>query len=287
MSENNHDEATALFATKRKKIQEEEAQKAAQKAEAERMAELENQKRQVADEIKRLEALKAEQKAQEEKRAQEEQMALEAQRVLEEQKNQKREDARAAAKAGKSGGFDIKKYLPLICIGAAVILAVVIILIIVLGKKGNKISEFLSVDSSTGFFKMDTSLFGLSYDEFKKKIEFDDLGALEEWPWWAPNMEVVYVEDKGESFACIFQNKRLVSVHRDADSPDAGKMYDGAVAAYGVYDLDSDYWTGYKQYLWDLDKCAYMQFVEKYDDNDPGHYRQQYASYDIEGAEEE
>ena len=67
MSENNHNEADALFATRRKKQQDEEAQKAAKLAEEERIAELERQKQQVAEEIKRLETLQALQKEQEEK----------------------------------------------------------------------------------------------------------------------------------------------------------------------------------------------------------------------------
>ena len=54
MSENNHNEADALFATRRKKQQDEEAQKAAKLAEEERLAELERQKQQVAEEIKKL-----------------------------------------------------------------------------------------------------------------------------------------------------------------------------------------------------------------------------------------
>ena len=54
MSENNHNEADALFATRRKIQQDEEAQKAAKLAEEERLAELERQKQQVAEEIKKL-----------------------------------------------------------------------------------------------------------------------------------------------------------------------------------------------------------------------------------------
>ncbi len=59
----NDSEVDVLFATKRKRQQAEEAQKEAQKAEEERIQELERQKKQMLEDIQRLEAEKAQQAA--------------------------------------------------------------------------------------------------------------------------------------------------------------------------------------------------------------------------------
>ena len=123
MSENN--EADALFATRRKKQQDEEAQKAARIAEEKRLAEIELQKQEVAKEIERLEKLQALQKAQEEEQR------LSAEKAKADEEAQK--DAQKAQKAAPkeaSGAFDIKKYLPFILIGAGVLVVVVVVIII-------------------------------------------------------------------------------------------------------------------------------------------------------------
>ncbi len=282
MSDNNTNEADALFATKRKRLQEEEAQKAALKAEEERRAELELQKQQVAEEIKRLETLQAQQKEQEERRALAEQKEREEREAKEALKAKKAEKAaeKAAVKAEKSaekGSFDIKKYIPFIAAGAAVLLVVIILIIVLSG--GKKISDYLTVDSDTGFFKMDTGLFGLSFEDFKKKIGADDLGKPEAWEWWGDNLEVTYVGDGKETFACFFQKNKLVTVYRDAETESKGKMYDSAVSIYGKPTGESTYWSGSPEYEWKLTDCYYRQHVELYGDSD-GHYRQQYVSFD-------
>lgn len=121
-----NNEADSLFATRRKKIQDEEAQKEAQRAEKERLEELERQRQAMLEDIKRLENIQAEQKAQAEKNAQD------AQRVQESLKSKE---------AGKTvkGDSPIKKYLPFIIIGASAVLitVVVIILVNVLSKPKN------------------------------------------------------------------------------------------------------------------------------------------------------
>ena len=279
MSDNFNNDADALFATKRKKLQEEQAQRAALKAEEERRAELEMQKQQVAEEIKRLEALQAQQKEQEEKRALEELRAREEQKIREEQKAFEESRVREASKTKNTtekGSFNIKKYIPFIAIGAAVILIAVILIIVL--SKGSKISKYLSVEADTGFFKMDASLFGLSYEDFKDKIGMDDIDKPEAWEWWGKDLEVVFVGDGKETFACFFQYDRLVTVYRDSATEQKGKMYDSAVSAYGtpVYESDS---SEDPEYLWRLADCFYLQQVETYSENDK-HYRQQYIALD-------
>ena len=145
MSENNN-EADALFATRRKKQQDEEAQKAAKIAEEEKMAELERQKQEVAEEIKRLETLQALQKEQEEKKAQLEQKVK-------------------AEKAASKAPFDIKKYLPFILIGAGalVVIIVVVIIIAVSSKPGKSKDSFASYAQSADWYRQNNADKGLAY----------------------------------------------------------------------------------------------------------------------------
>ena len=132
MSDNNNNEAEALFATRRKKQQDEEAQKAAKLAEEQRLAEIERQKQEVAQEIERLEKLQAQQKEQEEK-----------QRLLEEQAQAEKAakmaaDAQKAASGNTSSTIDIKKYLPFILIGVGVLVVAVVVIIIVASSSKSK-----------------------------------------------------------------------------------------------------------------------------------------------------
>ena len=302
MSENNNNETAELFATRRKRLQEEEAQKNAQKAEEERLAELERQKQEVAEEIKRLESLQEKQKELEEKqrlaeeqRAQKEREEREAQeakkareaeaiRKEREEKAAKKEAARKEAKESKeekknkTDDSGLKKKLPYILIGFSAVLVIVAVIIIISVINKKKVSDFLSIDKDTGLLKIDTTMFGLSYNEFKDKIGVDELMKPEEWPWWGKNMEVVHVEDGGESFACLFQNNHLVQVYRDAETEKPGKAYDAAVSEYGKPSKENEYWSGYPQYEWKLTDCYYYQHVEIYEEK--GHYRQQYVSFD-------
>ena len=113
-----NNEADSLFATRRKKIQDEEAQREAQRAEQERLEELERQRQAMLEDIKRLEDIQAEQKAQAEKNA------LEAQRAQEALKSK---EAGPSAK----GDSPLKKYLPFIIIGASAVLITVVVIILV------------------------------------------------------------------------------------------------------------------------------------------------------------
>ena len=147
------------------------------------------------------------------------------------------------------------------------------------GKQETK--DFFRIDPGTEFFTMDTSLFGLSYNEFKKKTGRSDLAQPEDWPWWGHDMKVVYLTVGNEQFACFFQNDRFVSVYRDAATDNPGRMYSTAVSEYGTPSNEYTYWSGSQAYEWNLSDCTYQQHVEVYQ-GDEGHYRQQYVSYEYE-----
>ena len=61
MSDINRNDVESLFATKRKQQQAEDAQKAAQLAESEKFAELQRKKREMEEEISRLQSIKEKQ----------------------------------------------------------------------------------------------------------------------------------------------------------------------------------------------------------------------------------
>lgn len=182
----NDSEVDVLFATKRKRQQAEEAQKEAQKAEEERIQELERQKKQMLEDIQRLEAEKAQQAAEAEQaaiaaraaqaereaqaaRAAQEaeaaraaraaeaaRLAQEAQAAKAAMKAQKAAEAeqRAAAKAmakasapAQPGG--IKKYLPFIIAGGVAVIAIIVV-VIVIATSGSKSSEKKTADNDTG-----------------------------------------------------------------------------------------------------------------------------------------
>lgn len=170
MADNN--EADALFATRRKRQQEAEAEK-------ERLEELDRQKQQVAEEIKRLENIRALQE-EEAKQQAEEQKRLEIQRQYEEEQERiaqaKREEfinKSMMSKAEKvpretSGGTNSKKLFLYggIALGV-VVLAVVIILIISLNSGDKKKSDSSSDDTGKKTAENDKN-----YEE----DESDDLG---------------------------------------------------------------------------------------------------------------
>ena len=121
-------EAEALFATKRK-------QQLAEEAERKRLEELERQKQQMAEEVKRLEALQAAQREQEARLAQEARFAQEARMV----RQRPGGPETGAGPAGEKKGPDPKKK-KLILLGALAALGVValaVVLILVLGSKSN------------------------------------------------------------------------------------------------------------------------------------------------------
>ena len=141
-------------------------------------------------------------------------------------------------------------------------------------------TEYFTVDPQTEFFIMDRSLFGVNYNEFKKKLGRNDLMQPEDWPWWGQNLKVVYVDEELDTFACFFQNDRLVVVYRDSPSDGPGQMYYEAVSYFGNPDKEYEYWNGTTAYEWTLNDGYYQQNVETYDDQ--GHYRQQYTSFDYQ-----
>ncbi len=139
-------------------------------------------------------------------------------------------------------------------------------------------TEPFTLDSYSRFFSMDTTLFGLSFNEFKQRLFLDDSTKLEDWPWWGQDLKVVYIAEGVETYACFFQKDRFVTVYRDSERGDKDEMYDDAVAHYGEPTETSTYWNGFPAYEWKLKDFRYQQHVETYDDGD--HYRQQYFSWD-------
>ncbi len=144
----------------------------------------------------------------------------------------------------------------------------------------DKYEEPFTVDPDTGFFSMDTTLFGLTFNEFKQKVLLDDGVKPEDWTWWGHDLKVVYVVGSTETYACFFQNDRLVTIYRDSATGDKGKMYDEAVTRFGEPAEVSTYWNGLPAYEWNMQDFRYQQHVESYDNED--HYRQQYISRDYE-----
>lgn len=143
-----------------------------------------------------------------------------------------------------------------------------------------KAADPFTVDPDTKFFSMDTTLFGLTFSEFKQRVLLDDGVKPEDWTWWGHDLKVVYVVGSTETYACFFQNDRLVTVYRDSATGDKGKMYDDAVAHFGEPTEVSTYWNGLPAYEWNMQDFRYQQHVESYDNED--HYRQQYISRDYE-----
>ena len=139
------------------------------------------------------------------------------------------------------------------------------------------IYQYFNVDPSTDFFFMDTSLLGVSYSDFTKKLSYCELTPIEDWPWWGKNTEVVYATYDENTFCCLFQNRKLVVVYRDSNNDKQGKKYSTAVDYYGNPSSETEYWSGSPEYTWNMDGCHYQQHVEIYSEGD-GHYRQQYVS---------
>ncbi|MBP5330472.1 MAG: chitobiase/beta-hexosaminidase C-terminal domain-containing protein [Lachnospiraceae bacterium] len=149
------------------------------------------------------------------------------------------------------------------------------------GSSDDALSKYFDVDPITEFFTMDTSLFGSSYNEFKKKIGMNDLMQPEDWPWWGNDLKVVYVGTDFDTFACFFQNDSLVTVYRDAPSEGPGLMYHGAQLEYGDSNSEFEYWNGTPAYEWILSDCYYQQYMESYSEGEI-HYRQQYISFEYQ-----
>ncbi|MBR4725422.1 MAG: hypothetical protein IK071_06535 [Lachnospiraceae bacterium] len=139
-------------------------------------------------------------------------------------------------------------------------------------------TKCFTVDGS-GFFEIDRSMFGLTYDAFKERVGRNDLMQPEAWPWWGHDLEVVYVNEDNETYACMFQYGRFVCVYRDAADENPGNMFYEAMSTYGTSANESTYWNGTTAYEWKLSDCYYKQYIETYGENDL-HYRQQYTSFD-------
>ncbi|MBP5159237.1 MAG: hypothetical protein ILP10_02950 [Lachnospiraceae bacterium] len=164
MTDNQNNEAEALFATRRKKQQDEEAQRAAKLAEEERLAELERQKQQVTEDIKRLESLKELQQQQAEadaQRAQAEREALERERELARQAAAERK----AAKKASGEKPDIKKFLPFIIGGAALVVVVIVLIATGVFSSGKKKSEnsLSNIVANGDWYRVTDEQSGVSY----------------------------------------------------------------------------------------------------------------------------
>ncbi len=134
-----------------------------------------------------------------------------------------------------------------------------------------------SIDPSTGFFYMDTDLFGISYDDFTKTLADFSLTQIEEWQWWGTGSEIVFASNEEDTFGCLFQDRKLVAVYHDSADDEQGEKYASAVDCFGEPSSKTPHWSGSTEYTWDMGDYKYQQHVEIYSEGD-GHYRQQYVS---------
>lgn len=139
------------------------------------------------------------------------------------------------------------------------------------------VSTYFTVDKK-GFFRMDTSIWNVSYSLFKTLMNTEEITELEEWPYWGTNLEVTYVKDGKYEYACLFQNNKLAVIYIDLDEKLQSKVYDSAVSEYGNPSNAYVYWSGFPAYEWSIDGGTYQQHIEVYDDIN--HFRQQYVSPD-------
>ena len=169
MSDNNHNDAESLFATRRKQQQDADAQKAAQLAESEKFAELQRKKREMEEEISRLQSVKDKQ---------EEQASYSPAPSY----------SAPASNSGSSsakGSFDIKKYKPFILIGAGVLaLTIIIIVCVAVFSKSDKKNNTekkggTSAMSDPGYEEYDIDDYEEGeYTDFMRKVDNYDWNSI-------------------------------------------------------------------------------------------------------------
>lgn len=157
----NNNEAEALFATKRKQQQEQEAERA-------RLEELERQKQEMADTIKKLELMKAEQEKEkrekEEREARERQEREERERIEREERQKK--EAKEARSAERKAAVDTtikaasekvdkavtnitsKNYLLYGIVGFAAVLVIVVVILLIVKSGGSSDDKNVNTDKN-------------------------------------------------------------------------------------------------------------------------------------------
>lgn len=139
--------------------------------------------------------------------------------------------------------------------------------------KGGKVSDYMSVDEKMWLFKLDTSLFGSSFEDFKKKIGRDDLEDPEDWTYWGKDLKVTFFEDAGYVYACFFQyDKFVISYIENDDTTIIPKAYASACTFFGK---EPDKITDDGINYWYMDGYTYRQNVEDFMDGTK-HQRQMY-----------
>ena len=143
----------------------------------------------------------------------------------------------------------------------------------------NIIDDYFRVDPITGFFTMDTGLFGKTFTEMSGLL--GGLDPLEYWPHWGDNLYVTFLSDDVNTYALLFQNNAFVCCYYDI--PEDGRIPDNiSTAAVGYFGKECDsitnpYGDGFTYfYNWILPGYYYEQYNESYFDET--HFRQRYST---------
>ena len=143
----------------------------------------------------------------------------------------------------------------------------------------NIIDDYFRVDPITGFFTMDTGLFGKTFTEMSGLL--GGLDPLEYWPHWGNNLYVTFLSDDVNTYALLFQNNAFVCCYYDI--PEDGWIPDNiSTAAVGYFGKECDsitnpYGDGFTYfYNWILPGYYYEQYNESYFDET--HFRQRYST---------
>ena len=143
----------------------------------------------------------------------------------------------------------------------------------------NIIDDYFRVDPVTGFFTMDTGLFGMSYNEISALL--GGLDPLEYWPHWGDNLYVTFLSDDVNTYALLFQDNAFVCCYYDI--PEDGWIPDNiSTAAVNYFGKECDsitnpYGDSFTYfYNWILPGYYYEQYNESYFDET--HFRQRYST---------
>ena len=143
----------------------------------------------------------------------------------------------------------------------------------------NIIDDYFRVDPITGFFTMDTGLFGKTFTEMSGLL--GGLEPLEYWPHWGDNLYVTFLSDDVNTYALLFQNNAFVCCYYDI--PEDGRIPDNiSTAAVGYFGKECDsitnpYGDSFTYfYNWILPGYYYEQYNESYFDET--HFRQRYST---------
>ena len=176
------------------------------------------------------------------------------------------EEKKAVRYRGKTKNGKKRLLVAGICLLVVLVLGVVLYLCGVF-KKG---SSYLRVDSKTGFFQMDTSLFGKTYDELVKLFGSSAVTSLADSEE-DRSMQSCTIRIGENEFQCVMQNQLLIEVYY-CYNVDSAKVPDNTFsAAKAKYGTDYETYTvegrSDKRYIWKQcdSKANYIQYVkEKY-----------------------